>query len=165
MVAGVSSTATTETLGSQELRTQQIVTIETDPKKNNGNVTYGDPEKSTGITREHGWVWDAEGQAKGDSLEMAVKPLLGLTSCHEEKRRPSRYLIPDGYVGWVRIDYKIKEAPALPIEDGFYLKKLPRTDVFGSQLLTSMGGPKTNTIIIRVAVENLSRFPVGERAA
>lgn len=51
--------------------------------------------------------------------------LLGLTSCHEEKRRPSRYLIPDGYVGWVRIDYKVKEAPALPIEEGFYLIKFP----------------------------------------
>ena len=51
--------------------------------------------------------------------------LLGLTSCHQERRRPNRYLIPDGYVGWVRIDYKVKEAIALPIEDGFYLIKFP----------------------------------------
>ena len=51
--------------------------------------------------------------------------MLGLTSCQEERRRPTRYLIPDGYVGWVRIDYKVKEAPALPVEDGFYVVKFP----------------------------------------
>lgn len=48
-----------------------------------------------------------------------------LTACLEEKRRPSRYLFPDGYVGWVRIDYNVKDAPALPTEDGFYLLKFP----------------------------------------
>jgi hypothetical protein len=43
----------------------------------------------------------------------------------QEKRRPSRFLIPDGYVGWVRIDFKIKGAPALPLEDGYFLFKIP----------------------------------------
>lgn len=51
--------------------------------------------------------------------------LLGLPACQEEKRKPSRYLIPDGYVGWVRIDFKSKDAPALTTEDGFYLIKFP----------------------------------------
>lgn len=49
-------------------------------------------------------------------------------SCRPSKeRRPSRYLIPEGYVGWVRINYRMKGAPALPIEDNYYLFKFPST--------------------------------------
>lgn len=33
-------------------------------------------------------------------------------------RRPDRFLIPDGYVGWVLIEYQIKGAPPLPLEEG-----------------------------------------------
>ncbi len=46
-------------------------------------------------------------------------------TCQEQRRRPSRYLIPEGYVGWVRIDFNIIDAPPLPIEDGYYLFKIP----------------------------------------
>lgn len=42
-----------------------------------------------------------------------------------DDRRPDRYLIPDGFVGWVRIDYEVEGAPELPIEDGFYLLRIP----------------------------------------
>jgi hypothetical protein len=34
------------------------------------------------------------------------------------RRPPERYLIPAGYTGWVRIDFRQPGAPALPIEDG-----------------------------------------------
>jgi uncharacterized protein DUF6843 len=34
-------------------------------------------------------------------------------------------LIPEGYVGWVRITFRKTDAPALPIEDGHYLFKIP----------------------------------------
>jgi hypothetical protein len=51
--------------------------------------------------------------------------MLDTAACQDKQRRPNRYLIPDGYVGWVRINYKIKEAPVLPIEDGHYLFKFP----------------------------------------
>ena len=42
-----------------------------------------------------------------------------------KQRRPNRYLIPDGYVGWVKVYFNVKEAPPLPIEDGHYLFKFP----------------------------------------
>jgi hypothetical protein len=42
-----------------------------------------------------------------------------------EKRRPSRYLIPEGYVGWVKINFRIKGAPTLPVQDNHYLFKFP----------------------------------------
>ena len=47
------------------------------------------------------------------------------TSCQEHIRIPSRYLIPEGYVGWIRIDFLVAGAPALAIEDNHYLFKIP----------------------------------------
>ena len=55
----------------------------------------------------------------------AVSSLFALTSCQETQRKPGKYLIPDGYIGWVRIDFNVKDAPALPTDDGFYLLKIP----------------------------------------
>jgi hypothetical protein len=42
-------------------------------------------------------------------------------SCQGQQRRPSLYLIPDGYVGWVRIDFSVEPSPGLSLEDGYYL--------------------------------------------
>ena len=39
-------------------------------------------------------------------------------------RPPERYLIPAGFTGWVRVDYRQKNAPPLPTEDGRRLLKL-----------------------------------------
>ena len=51
--------------------------------------------------------------------------LSGLTACREANRTPRTYLIPDGYVGWVKIDFKVKDAPALRTEDGSYVLEFP----------------------------------------
>lgn len=40
------------------------------------------------------------------------------------RRAPERYLIPNGFTGWVRIDYQQKGAPSLPSENGHRLLKL-----------------------------------------
>ncbi len=40
------------------------------------------------------------------------------------RRPPERFLIPAGYNGWVRIDFRQKDAPPLPTEDGRLLLKL-----------------------------------------
>ena len=40
------------------------------------------------------------------------------------RRPPERFLIPAGYSGWVRADFRHKDAPPLPIEDGRLLLKL-----------------------------------------
>ena len=34
------------------------------------------------------------------------------------RRPPERFLIPAGYSGWVRVDFRQKDAPPLPMEDG-----------------------------------------------
>jgi hypothetical protein len=40
------------------------------------------------------------------------------------RRPPERFLIPAGYSGWVRVDFRQKDAPPLPREDGRLLLKL-----------------------------------------
>jgi hypothetical protein len=39
------------------------------------------------------------------------------------KTMPYRFLVPEGYVGWIRVDFDVAGAPAIPIEDGFYVFK------------------------------------------
>jgi hypothetical protein len=56
-----------------------------------------------------------------------------LASGQGQGRRPYRYLIPEGYVGWVRVDFNVKDAPELPIEDGYYILMIPPS----GRLLTS----------------------------
>jgi hypothetical protein len=34
-------------------------------------------------------------------------------------------LIPEGYVGWINIYFEVKDAPALPVEEGHYLFRIP----------------------------------------
>lgn len=48
----------------------------------------------------------------------------GSIAC-QQQRHPGRYLIPNGYVGWVKILFKVQDAPPLPIEDGCYVFKIP----------------------------------------
>ena len=40
------------------------------------------------------------------------------------RRPPSRFLIPSGYVGWVRVTYQIRNAPPLPREGKYLLVKI-----------------------------------------
>jgi hypothetical protein len=40
------------------------------------------------------------------------------------RRQPERFLIPAGYKGWVRVEFRRKGAPPLPTEDGHLLLKL-----------------------------------------
>ncbi|HKG59293.1 MAG TPA: hypothetical protein VKB05_05895 [Pyrinomonadaceae bacterium] len=39
--------------------------------------------------------------------------LLSTAGCEAEHRRPANVYIPNGYVGWVRIEYEVKGAPEL----------------------------------------------------
>ena len=48
----------------------------------------------------------------------------------KERLRPYQYQIPDGYVGWIRVDFNVKDAPALPVEGDYYVIKIPVTGHF-----------------------------------
>ena len=58
--------------------------------------------------------------------------MVASAACHDNQRRANRYVIPDGYVGWVRINYKIKGASVLPIEDGYYLFSFPESGLINT---------------------------------
>jgi hypothetical protein len=47
-------------------------------------------------------------------------------------RHPSRFLIPDGYVGWVEVKYRESNAPPLPMNNGTLIYRIP-----GSGLLVT----------------------------
>lgn len=55
---------------------------------------------------------------------MALSGFMGW-AMFRSTRRPDRYLIPQGYVGWVIVEYEVKAAPALQREDGHDLYKIP----------------------------------------
>jgi hypothetical protein len=40
-------------------------------------------------------------------------------------RHSSQFLIPDGYVGWANVSYGVSGAPALSVEGGYYVVRLP----------------------------------------
>jgi hypothetical protein len=50
---------------------------------------------------------------------------LAKATAAEKIRRPKRYLIPTGYTGWVKIHHGVKGSPALVLEGGFYVLKIP----------------------------------------
>jgi hypothetical protein len=50
--------------------------------------------------------------------------LMVLNSC-ERGRLKERWVIPNGYVGWLRLDYSIPGRPLLPIEGGRLVARFP----------------------------------------
>jgi len=58
-----------------------------------------------------------------------VRPLLlvGFSVLAACRTTPNgeRWVIPKGYVGWLRLDYGVAGQPALPVENGRYLVRMP----------------------------------------
>jgi hypothetical protein len=49
-----------------------------------------------------------------------------LTGSARNSTRPaSRFLVPEGYTGWIRIEFEVQGAPPLPMEGGEYILKIP----------------------------------------
>ncbi len=78
-------------------------------------------------------------QPGGSCLLILLLSLASLASSCEKQRRPNRYLIPDGYVGWVKVYFNVKDAPALPIEDGYYLFKFPASGILRTSSVPEFG--------------------------
>ncbi|MGA8501069.1 MAG: hypothetical protein WB683_05945 [Candidatus Sulfotelmatobacter sp.] len=47
------------------------------------------------------------------------------TNAQNSTPRSSRFLIPEAYTGWVRIEFEVQGAPPLPMEGGQYVLKIP----------------------------------------
>jgi hypothetical protein len=62
------------------------------------------------------------------ALLIALAFWLGLGTRHENQRS-SRFLIPDGYTGWIRVEFEVQGAPPLPMESGEYVLRIPATGI------------------------------------
>lgn len=69
---------------------------------------------------------------------------LRIGSCDQDeaKRRPVKYLIPEGYVGWVKISFQVANAAELPIEGNQYLVRIPETGVLKTSSQIEYGWAK-----------------------
>lgn len=47
------------------------------------------------------------------------------SSVRQASRPPARYLVPDAYVGWVRVEYGVPGAPPVPLQDGRFVLTIP----------------------------------------
>jgi hypothetical protein len=87
-------------------------------------------------TTKPGWIFpEPMNQSKrmiagalGLVLLAAVALALGLGT-RTSPRPSSRFLIPDGYTGWVRIEFEVKDAPPLPTDRGEYVLQIPPNGV------------------------------------
>ena len=59
--------------------------------------------------------------------------------CQEPARQPHKYLIPTGYVGWIRVNFNIKDAKPLQLEDGFLIFKIPHTGLLNTSSTSQIG--------------------------
>jgi hypothetical protein len=46
-------------------------------------------------------------------------------STRNSTHRAARFLIPEGYTGWIRVEFEVPGAPPLPMENGQYILKIP----------------------------------------
>lgn len=79
--------------------------------------------------------------AIGALLLVFVGPLvyLCLITFVLDARRPVQYFIPNGYVGWIRIEYQIKKASPLPQRGGYLIAKIPSTGVLRTSSIEARG--------------------------
>lgn len=65
-------------------------------------------------------------------LDILLEPL------HDSTLRPSKFLVPEGYIGWLSLEYSVKDAPPAQVEKDVQAFKFPRS----GQLSTSSSGPE-----------------------
>jgi uncharacterized protein DUF6843 len=59
------------------------------------------------------------------TLLLSIAALWLGTSGRNSTHRSSRFVIPEGYTGWIRIEFEVQGAPPLPMEGGQYVIKIP----------------------------------------
>src|SRR5436305_15270354 len=74
---------------------------------------------------------------------------VSIVNCRSELRRhPHRYLIPEGYVGWVKIEYEVSDAPPLPLDKGFYVCNIPPSGVLKTSSSVEEGWAKDEYLYV-----------------
>ena len=69
--------------------------------------------------------------------------LLGMGTVNST-HRSSRFLIPEGYTGWIRIEFEVQGAPPLPMEGGQYVLRIPSEGVLRTSSAEQYGWAKNS---------------------
>jgi hypothetical protein len=96
----------------------------------------------------------------GPGAEMRLDILL--EPSHDPNLHPSKFLVPDGYAGWLLLEYNIKDAEPTPIEAGVKVFKFPPNGA----LNTSASGPERGAddeYLYYSADGSLREIPTGYR--
>jgi len=81
------------------------------------------------------------------------------------RRPPSRFLIPSGYRGWVRIEYRVSNAPQLPRDGEYLLVRLAGDGTLKTSSDLPKAGDTTSSSTSRKASESSFRTPAGAKEA
>ncbi len=63
-------------------------------------------------------------------------------SVRNSTRHSSRFLIPEGYTGWIQVEFEVQGAPPLPMEDGGYVLKIPADGILRTSSREQYGWAK-----------------------
>jgi len=63
-------------------------------------------------------------------------------SARNSTRHSSRFLISDGYTGWIRVEFEVQGAAPLPMEDGEYVLKIPADGILRTSSREEYGWAK-----------------------
>jgi hypothetical protein len=72
----------------------------------------------------------------GPGAEMRLD--ISLEPSHDPSLHASRFLVPDGYAGWVLLEYNVKDVPSSPAENGVQIFKFSESGTIS----TSSSGPE-----------------------
>lgn len=75
------------------------------------------------------------------ALSIGLALWLGM-SARNSAYRSSRFLIPEGYTGWVRIEFEVQGAPPVPIEGSQYVLTIPSDGVLRTSSAEQYGWAK-----------------------
>ena len=72
---------------------------------------------------------------------------MGLMACEYHGRRPAKVYIPDGYVGWVRIEYGVANAPRLETDTlgPWEYQRFPPTGLLQTSSILKDGAASADT--------------------
>lgn len=73
------------------------------------------------------------------SIGLLLLGIAHMAWCQEPERQPHRYLIPAGYIGWVRISYGVENAKPLQLEDGFLVFRIPPSGLLNTSSASATG--------------------------
>jgi hypothetical protein len=82
-------------------------------------------------SRESNWIFPeaAHRCSRTLAITFALVLLTGAAwwvgvSAKNSTRHPSRFLIPNGYTGWVRVEFEVQGTPPLAVQDGEYVLRI-----------------------------------------